>query len=109
MSLISVTNGYSSSGLTARTRSSRRATTLKNVSSSSYGAHVLALVLPLPPPLIPHHTQIQPQRIPLSDLILGVPQPPVSGVCRLGGVHQAQTLQKRTLRKPLLKFPASRK
>jgi hypothetical protein len=106
MTAISVMNGFSSSGPTVLTRSSRRATTLRNVSSSSCGAHDLDLAqLPLPP-LTLHPTQTPPQDIPLSRLPLGAPQPPASGVCRLGGARQEWTRTRRTSRKLWLKLPA---
>src|SRR6266576_5922056 len=107
MSIISVMSGCSSSGPTDRTRSSRRATTLKNVSSSSCGAHDPDLAqLPLPL-LTLHLTQTPPQHILSSQPSLGAPQLPANGVCHLGGAHQERTRSKRTSRKLCLKLPAS--
>ena len=98
MTAISVTSVCSLSGPTVLTRSSRRATTLKNVSSSSCGAHDLVLALPLPP-LTLYPTQTPPQDIPLFRSPLGAPHPPASGVCRLGGARQEWMRSRRTSRK----------
>src|SRR6266403_150995 len=107
MSMISVTNGCSASGPTGRTRSSRRATTLKNVSSSSCGAHDLDLAQPPLPLLILHPTQTPPRVIPSSQSPPGALQPPASGVCHLGGAHQERMRSMGTSRKRWLKLPAS--
>jgi hypothetical protein len=106
MTAISAMSVCSSSGPTDPTRSSRRATTLRNVSSSSCGAHdlVLAHLLRL---LTLHHTQTPPQAIPSFRSTLGAPQPPASGVSRLGGTPQERT-RSRTSRKLWLMLPASR-
>ena len=89
------------SGPTVLTRSSRRATTLKNVSSSSCGAHDLVLArLPLPP-LTLHPTQTPPQDILLFRSPPGAPHHPASGVSRLGGARQEWTRSRRTSRKLL--------
>jgi hypothetical protein len=105
MTAISVMSVCSSSGPTDPTRSSRRATTLRNVSSSSCGAHDRVLA-PLLPPLTLHPTQTLPPDILLFPSTLGAPQPPASGVCRLGGTRQERT-RSRTSRKLWPKLPAS--
>jgi hypothetical protein len=102
-------SGCSLSGPTDRTRSFRRATTLKNVSSSSCGVHDLDLAqLPLPL-LTLRLTQTPRQRIPSSQSPLGAPQPPASVVCHLGGLHQEGTPSRGMSRKLWLKFPVSHK